>query len=467
MSRIFDNLPSSLSGPKGSPHKLAYEWSFWQHFRPTSISSASEELNVNATEDNNEQTQLESEMVFDTTVDKLKDISLDKIAETPLENDGEMEKNEKADMRAAQYIEGTTLLNFPKVFSSDGNEEQTDTIDTVEQFWESLCNLKNINDVPIDTEYFFFKKGIKPLWEDEFNKKGGRWSFSFSNSHLKYRKNFLCVFWELLLIKLISGQFLSTDFMLPLSDKVLDNKEFKDIQCKMHMSNEELNKLVLDDIAGIVISVRSKKIILSIWNTHLSYEKYKKDNDITGSVKSEEYNHFFRERLNPKTKHIFEEIGLTTYQFRQLIYQSVSQIFYEAIELVKTNESAQDLQRIYKQKVFKYSPHFVDGYSKKTKFKTKRTPNDWNSYKNNNNGSAYGGDKSSYDDTERFSSLGKLRKKVEFTDEGLMVEELNVLSFKQKWNRRRRPLMKSRESENSDAMLETYGSTNGEKINHF
>ncbi|GAV27756.1 hypothetical protein PMKS-001224 [Pichia membranifaciens] len=466
MSRIFDNLPSSLNSSREIPHKLAYEWSFWQHFRPTSVPSVSEDGNTNTTEESNQHSEIDT--ASHTETDTEKDSTLDKSTEAPSEADDETEKSDNADMRAAQYIEGTTLLTFPKVYSRDTRMEQTDTIDTVEQFWQSFCNLKSINDVPIDTEYFFFKKGIKPLWEDEFNKKGGRWSFSFSNSHLKYRKNLLCVFWELLLLRLIGGKFLSEDLELPLNDKTLDNKEFKEIQSKMHMSNAELNKLVLDDIAGIMVSVRSKKIILSIWNTHLSYEKFKKENYITGSVKNEEYNHFFRERLNPKTKHIYEEIGLTTYQFRQIIYEAVSQIFSDAIELVKTKDSAQDLQKIYKQKLFKYTPHFVDGYSantKKTKYKTKRTSSDWDPYKNMS-GNSYVGEKASYGDAERFSSLGKLRKKVEFTDEGLMVEELNVLSFKQKWNRRRRPAMKSRGSENSDG-FDHHSSINGDEVDNF
>lgn len=482
MSRIFDDLPSSnlnlnldlnsnlnslLTNNNEKTHKLAYEWSFWQHFRPTSIPTDTMTLTSSSTLPSNVDTNTEIESIDNETNDKIiinysdskthhlstnadnntnAGINNDKndtVNHEIIDNgDADEEKTDNtdntADLRAAQYVNGTTLLSFPK-FNSSSNNEQTDTIDSVEQFWESLINLKNLNEVPIDTEYFFFKKGIKPLWEDEFNKNGGRWYFSFNNNNQKHRRNFMSVFWELLLIKLVSGQFLPTNFQLPLNEEILDNSEFNNLECKIKLSNKELNKLILDDIAGIVVSLRSKKIIISIWNTHLSYEKFKKDNDINGNSKDIEYNHTFREHLNPKSKHIFEEIGLTTYQFRQLIYESVSETLNEALNLVKTKETANDLNKTYKQKIFKYTPHFVDPTTennKKGKYKSKK-----NSNGNTNNNGNYNKNKNNNEDSEKFSNLGKIRKKVEFNDNGLMVEELNVLSFKQKWNRKRRPVI--------------------------
>ncbi|KAG0683766.1 hypothetical protein C6P40_001206 [Pichia californica] len=477
MSRIFDDLPSSLNtsfkNDDDKSHKLAYEWTFWQHFRPTSIpTDTTKDQQSNEQDDETESISTEFESLH--TESNYTEESTTNT--TPITT---------ADMRDVQYLNGTTLLTFPKFNNSISNLQinQTDTIDTIEQFWESFINLKSINDVPIDTEYFFFKKGIKPMWEDEFNKNGGRWYFSLNNNNLKHRRNLMCVFWELLLIKLISGNFLPLNFELPLNNEILDNPEFNELNCEKKLSNKELNKLIMDDIAGIVISLRSKKIIISIWNTHLSYEKYKIDNKINNNtnidnnnlncVKNEEYNHMFRENLNFKSKHIFEQIGLTIYQFRQLIYESISQTLYEALNLVKTKENSADLNRAYKQKIFKYLSHFHDtpritdnnkklngnGNGNNNKFKSKKNFNngDWNSYKNL---TSINGTKLSNSETEKFSNLGKLRKKVEFTNEGLMVEELNVLSFKQKWNRKRRPFLKNRNSDQNNNINIEYGYDN-------
>lgn len=424
MSRIFDILPSSINNAKEVYHPLAYEWSFWQHIRLSSLqSSKDEEILTNGEEKNEDEDDNDSQ----------RESNLKLTEEENLE-DEEVKTN---NVRATQYLQETTILKFPKIYSNNNEIEQTENIDSVEQFWESFSNLKSVMDVPIDTEYFFFKKGIKPLWEDEHNRKGGRWSLSITNNN-KTKRLFSCIFWELLLIKLVSGKFLSPDIKLPLSKEILDNEEFDEVKCKKELSNEELNKLIMDDIAGLVISVRNKKIILSIWNTHLSFENYKKENGINGYTKTDEYSHLYRERLNSRSKHIYENIGLTTFQFRQLIFDSVSKTMNEAFELVKDHENVKDLHRAYRHQNFKYAPHF-NGTSnidnKKNKYKTKKnSTSEWHPNSKNT--------KSHVHEMERFSNLGKLRKKVEFNEEGLMVEELNVMSFRNKWNRKRRTVSK-------------------------
>ena len=48
-------------------------------------------------------------------------------------------------------------------------------IDSIESFWNIYNNIEKVN---IENGMFFLmKEGIKPLWEDEKNKKGGSWSF--------------------------------------------------------------------------------------------------------------------------------------------------------------------------------------------------------------------------------------------------------------------------------------------------
>lgn len=46
---------------------------------------------------------------------------------------------------------------------------------TVEQWWALYSHIIRLNDLPAHRDLHLFKKGIKPMWEDPANKKGGKW----------------------------------------------------------------------------------------------------------------------------------------------------------------------------------------------------------------------------------------------------------------------------------------------------
>lgn len=51
--------------------------------------------------------------------------------------------------------------------------------DTVEDFWRGFHKLPRIvPGHPLNCDYSLFRDGIKPMWEDEQNKMGGRWTYS-------------------------------------------------------------------------------------------------------------------------------------------------------------------------------------------------------------------------------------------------------------------------------------------------
>lgn len=54
------------------------------------------------------------------------------------------------------------------------------TADTVENFWRGFRNHPRISKPghPLNCDYSLFKEGIKPMWEDDFNAHGGRWTYS-------------------------------------------------------------------------------------------------------------------------------------------------------------------------------------------------------------------------------------------------------------------------------------------------
>jgi translation initiation factor 4E len=97
--------------------------------------------------------------------------------------------------------------------------------DSVEDFWGIFQHLRKPDSCRAGIEYFMFKEPIKPMWEDENNKNGGRIS-------IKLRKDYTTIIWEEMIFALIGG-------ILP--------KQMK----------EEIN--------GIVVTSRKEYNTLQIW----------------------------------------------------------------------------------------------------------------------------------------------------------------------------------------------------------
>ncbi|KAH8379567.1 hypothetical protein KR009_005595 [Drosophila setifemur] len=55
-------------------------------------------------------------------------------------------------------------------------------IDSVETFWSLYYTIKTPSELKIGCDYSMFKRGIKPMWEDEANIKGGRWLVTVTKS---------------------------------------------------------------------------------------------------------------------------------------------------------------------------------------------------------------------------------------------------------------------------------------------
>ncbi len=103
-----------------------------------------------------------------------------------------------------------------------------------EEFWQIFSFLKRPDQLPQGTNIQLvrftviivrqFVDGIKPMWEDEANKNGGRWT-------LKVSKGYANKLWEDLILAIIGEQF------------TLEN-----------------------EINGIVLSIRGQGEKISIWN---------------------------------------------------------------------------------------------------------------------------------------------------------------------------------------------------------
>ncbi|MCJ1245692.1 hypothetical protein MMC30_002896 [Trapelia coarctata] len=95
---------------------------------------------------------------------------------------------------------------------------------SVEAFWTVYTHLKRPSALPSVSDYHIFKKGIRPVWEDEENKRGGKWI-------VRLKKGVSDRYWEDLLLAIVGDQFAEAG----------------------------------EEVCGAVLSVRSGEDVLSVW----------------------------------------------------------------------------------------------------------------------------------------------------------------------------------------------------------
>ena len=85
----------------------------------------------------------------------------------------------------------------------DSNEYESQVkkiaeFETIEDFWAIFQHLRKPDSCKQGIEFQLFKVPIKPMWEDEGNKNGGRLT-------LKLRKNYTTIIWEEMILAFIGG----------------------------------------------------------------------------------------------------------------------------------------------------------------------------------------------------------------------------------------------------------------------
>ena len=58
-----------------------------------------------------------------------------------------------------------------------------------EQFWSLYSHLVKPGDLASHSDFHLFKMGIKPMWEDEANKFGGKWIVRLRKGAIKSTKS--------------------------------------------------------------------------------------------------------------------------------------------------------------------------------------------------------------------------------------------------------------------------------------
>ncbi|KAK7540418.1 translation initiation factor eIF 4e-like domain-containing protein [Phyllosticta citricarpa] len=109
-----------------------------------------------------------------------------------------------------------------------------ETISDAKQFW-SLFNNFDLGDLKLRDSVHLFHTGVKPVWEDARNVKGGAWTF-------RVPKEKAAQFWKEVACMAIGSQ---------LQDAV---------------DNSKKRFTFIDDICGISYSVRFNSHLISVWN---------------------------------------------------------------------------------------------------------------------------------------------------------------------------------------------------------
>ena len=106
--------------------------------------------------------------------------------------------------------------------------------DTIEDFWTIFQHLKKPDNSNEGIQLQLFKEPIKPIWEDEFNKNGGKIS-------LKLKKQFTNIIWEEIILAIIGG-ILRKEIKEEINGVVFSSKkDFNTIQIWFKTFNNKKN----------------------------------------------------------------------------------------------------------------------------------------------------------------------------------------------------------------------------------
>ncbi|KAF2398673.1 translation initiation factor eIF4e [Trichodelitschia bisporula] len=106
------------------------------------------------------------------------------------------------------------------------------SITDVKHFWE-LYNNFDLSDLPLRDSVHLFKQGVKPLWEDARNVRGGAWTFRVPKER--------------------AGEFWQHVSLLAIGEKLQD-------------AVSSSRTTFVDDICGLSYSVRFNSVLITIWN---------------------------------------------------------------------------------------------------------------------------------------------------------------------------------------------------------
>eukprot|EP00297_Palpitomonas_bilix_P017188 CAMPEP_0113870280 /NCGR_PEP_ID=MMETSP0780_2-20120614/2000_1 /TAXON_ID=652834 /ORGANISM="Palpitomonas bilix" /LENGTH=183 /DNA_ID=CAMNT_0000855543 /DNA_START=257 /DNA_END=808 /DNA_ORIENTATION=+ /assembly_acc=CAM_ASM_000599 len=122
----------------------------------------------------------------------------------------------------------------------ENNIKMIATFSTVEGFWRYYNNLMRPADLPSTSDYHMFREGIKPIWEDPANAKGGKWM-------IRLKKGLASKYWEDLMIAMCGEQFEHAEHVCGAVVSVRYHEDIVSLWTK-DCTAKEINDSISDDL---------------------------------------------------------------------------------------------------------------------------------------------------------------------------------------------------------------------------
>ena len=167
--------------------------------------------------------------------------------------------------------------------------------DTLEDFWAIFQYLKKPDDCKEALEFQLFKHPIKPMWEDENNKDGGRIA-------LKLRKEFSNLVWEELIFAFIGGYF-AKEIKDEINGLVINcKKDFNTLQIWIKSFKNEVTSAIEKNIREILNMPNEVALDIKPFNQpQKEYNNY--NNNYNNYNSYNNYNHNYNNyKYNQKKK---------------------------------------------------------------------------------------------------------------------------------------------------------------------
>ncbi|XP_028719672.1 eukaryotic translation initiation factor 4E type 1B [Peromyscus leucopus] len=155
-----------------------------------------------------------------------------------------------------QYRWGLWFFRNDRSRAWQDNLQLVTKLNTVEDFWATYSHIKLASKLSSGCDYALFKDGIQPMWEDNRNKRGGRWLLSLAKQQRHIE---------------------------------LDRLWLETLLCLLGESFEEHGK----EVCGAVVNIRAKGDKIAVWTSEAENQ--------AGVM---HIGHVYKERLGLSTKTI-------------------------------------------------------------------------------------------------------------------------------------------------------------------
>lgn len=164
--------------------------------------------------------------------------------------------------RSSRNVPSTPMASVPTTPSTSAAQSWMDDIkkvisfDSVEEFWGLYNNIVPPSSLPQKANYYLFKDGIIPAWEDAANKDGGKWSIQLPRD-----KNRLAIdqMWLYTMLAAIGETF---DPALSIAVAAAEEEAAANAASETPSPPATVPKSI---ITGVIVSARPSFYRVSIW----------------------------------------------------------------------------------------------------------------------------------------------------------------------------------------------------------